>query len=88
MTGVFLDKKIVVDLNGKETTLVYESGYSLLDMAIKADLEPPYSCREGVCSTCEATLIEGQVDTEVVDGKILTCQAMPKSDCPLVKIRY
>lgn len=48
----------------------YEEGRSLLDMALIAGLQPPYSCMEGHCGTCEA----------LVNGKrVRTCQTVPSS---------
>jgi ring-1,2-phenylacetyl-CoA epoxidase subunit PaaE len=62
---------------------------SLLDAAVRAGMDLPYSCKSGVCATCRAKLLEGQVrmdrsfalepaDREA--GFILTCQAHPLTD--------
>ncbi|MEM9913229.1 MAG: 2Fe-2S iron-sulfur cluster-binding protein, partial [Pseudomonadota bacterium] len=49
----------------------------------------PFACCAGVCSTCKAKIISGEVemksnhaleDYEVEQGYVLTCQAFPKSD--------
>jgi ring-1,2-phenylacetyl-CoA epoxidase subunit PaaE len=62
---------------------------SILDAAIRAGMDLPYSCKSGVCATCRAKLLEGQVRMdrnfalEPADrdaGFILTCQAHPLSD--------
>jgi ring-1,2-phenylacetyl-CoA epoxidase subunit PaaE len=59
---------------------------SILDAASAAGLEVPFSCTSGVCGTCRAKLIEGQVRMErnfaldkheVADGFVLCCQAHP-----------
>jgi len=59
---------------------------SILDAAAAAGLEVPFSCKSGVCCTCRARLLEGQVrmarnfaleQHEVAAGFVLACQAHP-----------
>jgi ring-1,2-phenylacetyl-CoA epoxidase subunit PaaE len=61
-------------------------GDTILDAALKQGADLPFSCKGGVCSTCKAKLLEGQVnmDTnyaleqdEVQAGYILSCQSHP-----------
>ena len=65
------------------------NGQSILEAAIEAKLDAPYSCKAGVCSTCRCKVLEGEVemavnhaleDYEVRAGYVLSCQAMPLSD--------
>jgi ring-1,2-phenylacetyl-CoA epoxidase subunit PaaE len=62
---------------------------SILDAASTAGLEVPFSCTSGVCGTCRAKLVEGQVrmtrnfaldKAEVAAGFVLTCQAHPLTE--------
>lgn len=62
---------------------------SILDAASAAGLEVPFSCTSGVCGTCRAKLLEGQVrmernfaldKNEVAAGYVLCCQAHPLSE--------
>ena len=68
--------------------LAYES-QSILDAALKQGADLPYACKGGVCTTCKAKLLQGQVKMdvnwglepdEVEKGYILTCQSHPVSD--------
>ena len=61
---------------------------SILDAAAQQGADVPYSCKSGVCCTCRAKLLEGEVDMEVCyglepeeieQGFILTCQSHPKT---------
>lgn len=63
-----------------------EEGESVLDAALKAGADLPYACKAGVCCTCRAKLIEGEVrmdanytleDAEIEAGYRLTCQSHP-----------
>ncbi|MBX3618864.1 MAG: phenylacetate-CoA oxygenase/reductase subunit PaaK [Rhizobacter sp.] len=62
---------------------------SILDAASAAGLEVPYSCTSGVCGTCRAKLIEGEVrmernfaldKAELAAGFVLCCQAHPLTE--------
>jgi ring-1,2-phenylacetyl-CoA epoxidase subunit PaaE len=65
------------------------SGQNLLDAAIANGADLPYSCKGGVCSTCKARVVEGDVvmdvnfalePEEVEAGYVLLCQAHPRSE--------
>lgn len=62
---------------------------SILDAAAYQGADVPYSCKSGVCCTCRAKLLQGEVDMdvcyglepeEIERGFILTCQSHPKSN--------
>lgn len=64
-------------------------GSMLLDAAMRAGADLPFSCKGGVCCTCKAQVLEGEVSMdvcyglepdEIEAGYILTCQARPKSE--------
>jgi ring-1,2-phenylacetyl-CoA epoxidase subunit PaaE len=65
------------------------SGMSVLDAALQQGADLPYACKGGVCTTCKARLIEGEVlmdvhwgleHEEIEEGYILTCQSHPKTE--------
>ncbi len=65
------------------------NGSSVLDAAIEAGADVPFSCKGAVCCTCKAKVLEGKVtmklnyslsDAEVKEGYILTCQSHPVSE--------
>ncbi len=66
-----------------------KDGKSLLDAALLNAIDAPYACKAGVCSTCRAKVLEGEVemltnhaleDYEVRQGYVLTCQGYPLTD--------
>jgi ferredoxin len=54
-------KRVIVHLKGKRTELPVPEGATILDVLVKAKMDPPYSCTAGACSTCMAKLIDGKV---------------------------
>jgi ring-1,2-phenylacetyl-CoA epoxidase subunit PaaE len=70
-----------------------KAGQSLLDAALENTLDAPYACKAGVCSTCRAKVLEGEVemltnhaleDYEVRAGYVLSCQCYPLTDTLVV----
>jgi ferredoxin len=62
-----------------------EPGETVLDAAERAGFSLPYSCRKGVCSSCEAGLASGtlKIGSQTVEGPqpaVLLCQGKPLSD--------
>jgi len=78
---------ITVILDGMRRTIDFRQGdVSVLDAALRAGLDLPYSCKGGMCCTCRARLLQGKARmdknyslerSEVEAGHILTCQAHP-----------
>lgn len=78
-----------VTLGGRATETRMNPEMSVLDAAIRVRRELPFSCKGGMCATCKARVIEGEVtmdknyalvDSEVEAGYVLTCQSHPVGD--------
>lgn len=84
------NSKVTIKLDGitHEFNLPFE-GRSILDGALKQGADLPFACKGGVCATCKAKLISGEVEMdtnyaleeeELQAGFILTCQSHPRSN--------
>ena len=87
--------KITIIVDDDEATFEMSHKQSILEAALDQDLDAPYSCQGGICSSCLARLTEGEAtmrqnniltDSEVAEGLILTCQAHPTT--PIVVVNY
>jgi ring-1,2-phenylacetyl-CoA epoxidase subunit PaaE len=82
---------ITVNLDGRsfDFSLPLSSDTTILDAALQQGADLPYACKGGMCCTCKAKLLEGEVmmdvhwgleEEEVEKGFILTCQSHPKTE--------
>lgn len=80
---------ITVYQEGKKSILDMPGDKTILQAAMANNIILPYSCRAGMCSSCKAKCVSGEVqmtdghflsEKEVADGDILTCISYPKSD--------
>ena len=81
-----------IEFRGAGRTVQCPAGTTILAAAREAGIAHPSSCSEGVCGTCKATMICGEVDMdhqggirprEVREGKILPCCSVPTTDVVL-----
>ncbi|WNJ16486.1 ferredoxin--NADP reductase [Pontibacter sp. G13] len=79
--------KVIIDNQPHELEVNPEQ--YVLDSAIAANLDPPYACQTGICTTCRAMLNEGVVSMdeteglsreEIEAGFVLTCQCHPLTE--------
>lgn len=82
-----------VVLDGATHTLEMSRDQSLLQAALGSEIDAPYACTAGVCSTCKCKVLEGRVematnhaleDDEVALGYVLSCQSYAISDTVVV----
>ncbi|TXH77569.1 2Fe-2S iron-sulfur cluster-binding protein [Thauera aminoaromatica] len=87
------DIALTVVLDGKEHELAIGPDEHVLDAALNAGLDLPFSCKAGVCCTCRAKVLDGTVvmdknftleAPEVAQGFVLSCQARATSKRLLV----
>ena len=81
--------QLTVLIDGKSHELAMRTDQHVLDVALSAGLDLPYSCKAGVCCTCRAKVLDGAVvmdknftleADEMAQGFVLSCQARPTSD--------
>jgi ring-1,2-phenylacetyl-CoA epoxidase subunit PaaE len=79
---------VTLRLDGRESTVAILPGERVLDAALRVRPELPYACRGGVCATCRAKVLAGEVSMvrnfalepdELAAGYVLTCQSVPTS---------
>jgi ring-1,2-phenylacetyl-CoA epoxidase subunit PaaE len=89
------NSEITVTVDDESETFTMSQKQTILEAALKQDLDAPYSCQGGVCSSCIARVVDGKAvmrqnniltDAEVAEGLILTCQAHPTT--PALTVDY
>ncbi len=80
---------VTIVLDGRSSSFTMRRDERVLDAALKVRGELPYACKGGVCSTCKAKVVTGEVTMarnyalepdEVAAGYVLTCQSSPLTD--------
>ncbi|MFK7932775.1 MAG: 1,2-phenylacetyl-CoA epoxidase subunit PaaE [Saprospiraceae bacterium] len=89
-----VQSEITIILDGNSVKFPLDSdGETILDTALNNRMDLPFACKGGVCATCKAKILEGDVEMEVnyglepdevEAGFVLTCQAHPLSDKVIV----
>ena len=89
--------KYKVKFKNMSKTIEIENGESIVSKANDSGIDIPFSCMQGMCTTCIATLLSGEIeyieepdpDTltegDIKENKILLCIATPKSDIEILE---
>jgi ring-1,2-phenylacetyl-CoA epoxidase subunit PaaE len=81
--------EVTIVLDGRRTTATIPADMPVLDGAQLARPDLPFACKGGVCGTCRARLVSGEVrmrrnfaleQAELDAGFVLTCQSLPVSE--------
>ena len=94
-TDAKAEATIEIRLNGLDHLVPLQPGETIVEAGLRQGLEMPYSCRGGMCCTCRAKLVSGEVKMdrnfslepwELAAGYVLTCQSHPLT--PKVAVDY
>ena len=86
--GSLKTQEITLIYEGKEHKITVQPSETILEAALEADLDIPYSCQAGMCTACMGLCKSGTVGMdeedgltpgEIAKGYILTCVAHPLS---------
>jgi ring-1,2-phenylacetyl-CoA epoxidase subunit PaaE len=81
--------EVTVLLDGRSTTVAVAAGDTVLEGVQRSRPDLPFACKGGVCGTCRARVVEGEVvmrrnfaleDAELAAGFVLTCQSTPATE--------
>ena len=88
------NRNVTIELNGQLANVTVKKGKSILDVALDAGIEIPYSCQTGNCDTCKGYLEKGKVKmigltnqrNDLDDKEFLLCCSYPLTDDVYIKI--
>ena len=88
-TNTSTEAEVKVEMFGDEYAFKMDKGHYILEEGLSKDVDMPFSCQGGVCTSCMCKVKSGEVDMqenftltdqEMDEGYILTCISKPVSD--------
>lgn len=89
------EQTVTIQYEGNDYTVIVKPHETILDAALRDDIDLPYSCQAGMCTACLGKCTSGKVvmdeedgltDNEIKQGYILTCVAHPKTAGVVIEI--
>jgi ring-1,2-phenylacetyl-CoA epoxidase subunit PaaE len=89
------DYEVTILFDDEEHVFTVPADKSILETALDADIDLPFSCQSGLCTACRGKLLsgtmhldedEGLSDSEKEEGYVLTCVGHPTSEGVKIKI--
>jgi ring-1,2-phenylacetyl-CoA epoxidase subunit PaaE len=86
---------VTIMLYGEEFKITVEPGRSILETALDANINMPFSCQSGLCTACRGKLKTGKVqmdnpdglsDDEIAQGYVLTCVSHPLTENVVIEM--
>jgi ring-1,2-phenylacetyl-CoA epoxidase subunit PaaE len=90
-----VQQTVEIRYEGESYQVVVKPHESILEAALKLDIDLPYSCQAGMCTACMGKCIEGKImmddedgltEKEIKDGFLLTCVAHPMSAGVIIEV--
>ncbi len=87
-TDAHLQTQVTMMVDGDESFFEMSPKQTILEAALKNGIDAPYSCQGGICSSCLCRITKGSAemkknsiltDSEIAEGLVLSCQAIPTS---------
>jgi ring-1,2-phenylacetyl-CoA epoxidase subunit PaaE len=93
--GSLKEQMVTIQYEGTDYQVLVKPHETILEAALRDDIDLPYSCQAGMCTACMGKCTSGQVimddedgltEKEVNQGYILTCVAHPKTAGVVIEV--